>query len=279
MKILKIKLLNIVALAMVATVLSSCFKKFDPKSYAPPLNIGGYTSASEIAPSNLVGHWSFDGSYVDSVSGIAGENTGTTFTAGIKGQALQGALNSYVLAEASNSIKTMSSFTITHWVNTPPPSVGIISTVSLVKTNAFWGNINLFFENGSSLTNGKFRVNIHNGTSDAWLSKDEIQGLFEVWTNLAISYNAATSTLKLYKDGGLVTSSTAAGFGNLAFADIGKLVFGTAQFQTTPSQTSGATAQGWASFLTGQLDELRIYNTALTDEEVNSLVKLEGRGK
>src|SRR5262245_35184387 len=78
-------------------ILSSCYKKFDPKSYAPPLNIGGYTSSKEIAPANLVAYWAFNGSYIDSVSGTSGTNTGTTFSAGIKGQALKGALNSYVL--------------------------------------------------------------------------------------------------------------------------------------------------------------------------------------
>ena len=129
------------------------------------------------------------------------------------------------------------------------------------------------------MTDGRFRANIHNGTTDTWLAKDGIQNLFNVWTNLALSYNASTSTLKLYKDGAPIASGTAAGFGNLAFTNIGKLVFGTVHFQTTPSQTTGSGSQPWASFLTGQLDEVRIYNKALSDEEVNSLVKLEGRGK
>ena len=48
---------------------------------------------------------------------------------------------------------------------------------------------------------------------------------------------------------------------------------------TTPSQTSGASAQSWASFLTGQLDEVRVYDKALTPEEVNALVVLQGKGK
>jgi hypothetical protein len=57
------------------------------------------------------------------------------------------------------------------------------------------------------------------------------------------------------------------------------MIFGTVQFQTVPSQTSATGSQPWASYLTGQLDEVRIYNKALTDAEVNALVKLEGRGK
>lgn len=277
MKQINIKLLGLILAG--SMVLSSCFKKYDPKSYAPPLNIGGFTSVKEIAPTNLVGHWAFDGSYVDSVSGAAATNTGTSFTGGIKGQAMQGALNGYVTANPSNAIKTMQSFTITCWVNSAPPSVGIIGLVNLAKTDGFWGNINMFFENGSTTTDGRFRGNIHNGTSDTWMAKDGIPALFNAWTNVGMTYDAGTSTLKLYKDGSLIATSTAAGFGNLAFQNIGQLVFGTVQFQTTPSQTSATGSQPWASFLTGQIDEIRIYNKALNDNEINSLVKLEGRGK
>jgi hypothetical protein len=274
------KLLPVTSILVTAGfLLTSCYKKFDPKTYAPALNIGGYTSAREIAPANLVGYWSFNGSYADSVSGAAGTNTGTSFTTGIKGQAMKGALNSYVLFTPGTAITGMSSFTITYWVNSPAPSSGIIGLVNLAKTDGFWANINMFFENGSTATNGKFRANIHNGTSDTWLAKDDILNLFDVWTNLALSYNATTSTLKLYKDGSMIASSTAAGFGPLAFSNIGKLVFGCVHFQTTPSQTSATGTQPWASYLTGQLDEVRIYNKALSDVEVNSLVKLEGRGK
>lgn len=274
------KLLGVAfATATASFLLTSCYKKFDPNSYAPPFTVGGFTSASEIAPTNLVGHWGFDGDYKDKVSGVAGTNTGTSFIGGIKGQAMQGALNSYVLFTPGNAIKTMSSFTITYWVNSPVVTTGIIGMVNLAKTDGFWGNINMFFENGSTATDGRFRANIHNGTTDTWLAKDGIQSLFNVWTNLALSYNATTSTLKLYKDGGMIASSTAAGFGPLAFANIGNLVFGCVHFQTTPSQTTATGTQPWASYLTGQLDEVRIYNKALSDIEVNSLVKLEGKGK
>jgi hypothetical protein len=268
----------LLAMIIMSCLLPSCFKKFDPDSYAPPLNIGGYTSAKEIAPANLIAYWAFNGGYVDSVSGTAGVNTGTSFAPAIKGQGFQGALNSYMLFEPTNAIRTMTSFTIAFWVKSPAPSTGIIGLVNLSKTDGFWGNIDIFFENGSSNTNGKFRAHIQKGASEAWVSKDGIQNMFDSWIHLTLSYDATTSTFKLYKDGGLINTSTSS-LGPLAFTNIGKMVFGTVHFQTTPSQTTGSGQQGWASFLTGQMDEVRIYNKALTDAEVNSLVKLEGRGK
>jgi hypothetical protein len=57
------------------------------------------------------------------------------------------------------------------------------------------------------------------------------------------------------------------------------MVFGTVQFQTTPSLTSSHGSESWASYLTGAMDELRIYNKALSAENVNALVVLQGKGK
>lgn len=257
----------------------SCYKKFDESSYQPPLDVGGFSNSKEIAPANLVAYWGFNGNLVDSVSGTAGTNSGTSFSTGIKGQALQGAANSYVLSTPSAGVTSIHSFTMTYWVNSPAPSTGIIGMVSLAKTDGFWGNIEPFFENGSSNTNGKFRVHIQNGASDTWISKDNIVNMFDKWTAIAFSYDQLSTTLKLYVNGGLVYTNVVAGFGPINFTSVGKLVFGCVQFQTTPSQTSSTGSQSWANYLTGRLDEVRIYNKALTDNEVNSLVLLEGRGK
>jgi hypothetical protein len=50
------------------------------------------------------------------------------------------------------------------------------------------------------------------------------------------------------------------------------------QFQTDPS-IGCCGKQDWASYLTGVIDEVRIYNVALTTEEINALVVLQGKGK
>jgi hypothetical protein len=277
MKRMNLKLMLLLAAG--SMLFTSCYKKFDAKTYAPKLEIGGYSSSSEISPANLVGYWPFDGDLVDKVSNAAAVNTGTTFANGFKGQALQGAINAYVLATPGAAIASLHSFTITFWVNSPAPSTGIIAPFNIARTDNFWGNISIFFENGSSNSNGKFRANVNNGTTDTWVSKDGIQNLFDKWTSLSLTYDAATSTFAVYVNGSSVATSTVANFGSLAFGNVGKIVFGCPQFQTTPSQTSGATSQGWASFLTGRLDEVRIYNKALSPAEISALTTLEGRGK
>ncbi|MEO8403227.1 MAG: LamG domain-containing protein [Chitinophagaceae bacterium] len=266
-------------IAAVAIVLSSCYKKYDPKSYAPAFTIGGFTKSSEIAASNLVGYWAFDGSLIDSVSGSASTNVGTSFAGGFKGQALKGALNAYVLASPSANFNSMTSFTVSEWVNTPPPSTGIIDIFSFGKTDGFWGNIDLFFENGGTNANGRFRTHIFNGTDDKEFPTEGGINFFDNWTNVTITYDGTTSHYLLYINGSKVTDITATGFGPLHVTNPGKLILGTTQFNTSPSETTGSGAQSWASFLTGSLDEVRVYNKVLTALEINALTVLQGKGK
>jgi hypothetical protein len=270
----------VIALALLGVGVSSCRKEFDPKSYAPPLVINGFTSSSEIEKANLAAYYSFNGNLVDSVSGTAGEATGTAFTKGEVGQGLQGALNGYVLAEPGPKVKALNSFTISEWVNTPPPSTGIIGIFSLARTDQFWGNIEIFIENGSDNTNGKVRVHIDKGGSDYTYAVDGVLNLFNVWKNITVTYDSVTGTCALYVNGSKVNTGTAGNLkGDLNFTNIGKLVFGTVQFNTDPSQTSATGKQDWASYLTGQMDEVRIYDKVLSDNEIGALVALQGRGK
>lgn len=266
--------------------LSSCRKEFNPKSYAPPLSISGFTSSGEIEKDALVAYYAFNGSLIDSVSKTSGVNTGTTFGNGEVKQGLQGAANAYVLAPPSDAVKGLNSFTISEWVNTQPPGPGIIGIFTLSNTTQFWGNIEAFFENGSTNDNGKFRLHIDKGGVDYTYSVDNVLNLFGKWVNLTYSYDAtATSNAcTLYVNGSKVDNSEALTGstplrGNLNFANNGDLVFGCVQFMTTPSLTSATDSQPWAYFNLGLTDEVKVYNKVLTGTEVSAMVALQGRGK
>ena len=275
----KINIKQTLLFALSVLLFGSCYQKFDPATYAPPLNIGGYSSSRQIAPANLVGFWSFNGSLIDSVSNTSGVNVGTSFSPGFKELGLQGANNSYVLFTPGAAITGMHSFTIAYWVNSPLNTNGIVGLVNLSNTTGFWGNIDMYFENGSTLDAAKFRAHVTNGAIDRWVNKDGLPNVFTKWTHFAFSYDAASETFKLYVNGSLTVTQPEIGFGPINFTNSGQMVFGTVQFQTNPSLTSGSTNQPWASYLTGQLDEVRIYNKAISDSEVSALVLLEGRGK
>ena len=136
-----------------------------------------------------------------------------------------------------------------------------------------------FFENGGTADAAKFRVHVTNGDGkEHWIAKDGIPDVFGKWTHLATSFDGATKTFKFYVNGSPVVSDVDAGFGDLQFANTGKLVFGTVQFMTTPSLTSSHGAEPWAGFLNGQLDEVEIFNKALTDSEILALYALQSKG-
>lgn len=270
----------LLAVSGCSLLMSSCYKKFDPKSYAPAVDINGFSSSKEIAPANLVAYWAFDGTYADSVSSTAGVNTGTTFAPGIKGQAMQGALNSYVLTDPSPAVTGLKSFTLGFWVNSPLHPAGMAGIFALSNQNQFWGNIELFLENGGTLEKAKMRIKvINNGTSEIGIDKDEILNVYTKWTHMVLSYDQESSTFKFYVNGSKLLDRVQTGLGALNLVNSGKIVFGAAQFMTTPSLTSGHGAEPWASYFIGRLDEFKIYNKALSDLEISSWTILEGRGK
>jgi len=267
---------------------TSCYKKYEAASYAPPFTVNGFSSVKEIQPSALVGYWSFDGGFTDSVSNAATTNSGGALANGFKGQglSLDVANKAYVTAVPSAAIKGANSFTISFWVNPTFKDAdndgkidGIIGFVNLARTNDFWGNVDWFVENGSNNTASTIKAHVVGGTSDTWLTVSNFPNLFGKWSSHTLTYDAGTSKLTYYINGAKVADATTSWTGNINFPSPGTLVFGTTQFQTTPSQGTAGGTQPWASYLTGMMDEIRIYNKALTASEVNALVVLQGKGK
>lgn len=226
----------------------------------------------------------FDGDYFELV-GIR-EATGgvhTTFADGVKGKALSldAAQKSYLIFEPDSTVTDVESFSLSFWVN--PEFVdadnnggidGILGLVNLSNVNKFWGNIDFFVENGSNPTDGAdMRIHITNGSDETWITNvNDIPGFFGQWTNHILTYDASSSEFKYYINGVLMTTASASWSGAMSFEDSGPLVMGAVQFQTDPSLTSATGSQPWASYLTGELDEVRIFNKALSQEEIDVIV-------
>lgn len=243
----------------------------------PPPVPGGFTNSSQVAAANLVGYWDFNGTLKDNVSGTNATGTNTSFGAGIKGQAMKGASNGYAIATPSNAVKSMTAFTIAYWVNTPL-NTGATGMVSFSESTSFWGNINTFFENGGSNSLMRFKVIYSDGGNVFDLGIQEIQNRWNVWNHFTLTYDGANN-FEVFLNGVSIKSFTRAGTDAFNFTNFGNIVFGTLHFMTTPSLTTGSGAQGWAGYLAGSLDEVRIYNRALTATEVNALSTLEKQGR
>src|SRR5207302_10914407 len=112
---------------------------------------------------------------------------------------------------------------------------GIVAPIVIAKTNDFWGALDMFFENGSTATSANLKVHF-NGQSEVWFTNGFVSNPWGSWQNIALTYDAGTSTFTLYQNGTAVATQTAAGLGNAVFPSTAtKIIFGTEQFQTTPS--------------------------------------------
>ena len=280
-RINKNTLVKLGLLATIGIVFAQCTKPNKDDNVVkgdPPPVPGGFTNSSQIASANLVGYWDFNGTLKDNVSAASAAGTNITYGTGIKGQAMQGAINAYAIATPSNAIKSMGSFTISYWVNSPVNTAGIAGMVNFSETTAFWGNINTFFENGGTTNLMRFKALYSSGGTSFDLGVQDITGRWNAWNHFVLTYDGA-GNFEIFLNGVSIKTLNRAGMGAFQFTNFGHIVFGTVHFMTSPSLTSGSTSQPWASFLTGRLDEVRIYNKTLTGIEVSALSTLEKQGR
>ncbi len=225
----------------------------------------------------------FDGDYFELVTIIpASDPVSTSFTNGIKGQAVgfNAASPSYLLFDSTSSIEAVESLSVSFWVNVQFVDNdnsggidGILGLVNFSNVSSFWGNLDIFIENNSNPTDGAdMRIHAFSG-ADTWITNvNDVQNVFGEWSNHIITYDASTSEFKYYINGTLMTTATAGWSGPIDFTNAGPIVMGTVQFQTTPSLTSATGSQTWASYLTGAIDEVRIFNKALSEEEIQAII-------
>ncbi|WP_443938074.1 LamG domain-containing protein [Pedobacter sp. MW01-1-1] len=273
----------IIALMAVSIQITACEKKSNddfPPGDVPP-TAGGFTATTQIAPANLVAYWNFNGELKDSVTNVMGTNAGMTFSPGLKGQALTGktdaSLKAYATAPASAAVKAMTQYTVSCWINTPQ-NTGATGIVSLGDTQNFWANINIFLENGGTATKARIKTIYGDNGSTFDNNIQDIENGLNNWTNYIISYDGA-GTFKSYVNGTLARTNTVATMGPIRFTNVGPIVFGTLHFMTVPSSTTASPGEGWAGYLPGKIDEVRIYNKALSAIEISALSILERQGR
>ncbi|MGC4039475.1 MAG: LamG domain-containing protein [Flavobacterium sp.] len=268
-------------------------KTNSPIAYEP---IGGYENSDEIAPDNLLAKFSFEDNIDDSKSGITG-GTGTdvTYAQGIKGKAYQGSSTAFIgYSNVSPAIAGLKSITVSGWINTAPHTGGAQCLFMLPKTSDFWGNIFTLIEGTGPAETMLIKNHLQKDVtpsipwSGQWLVHDGsnlLTGMFGNWKHLVWTYDAATSTYSMYVNGQnlnlpasiakrYTNDPTAGGvpYGDLASSDVSKFVIG--GYQQHLGAPWGA-PDGWMLHYSGQLDEFRIYDKALSDSDINSLYLLE----
>ena len=285
---------------LIAGVLFSTCTKPDrsddfPEGDPPPVP-GGYTNSSEVSPNNLVVHLPFDGSVNDAKGGIAGgvANGTTSWVEGVKGQAYKGSTNGFIAYDNPGPIATLTSFTVSMWINTEKHDGGAQGVFVLTKEDgSFWGNFFMIIE-GNNTTENRMFMKLHfekNGATNAehWIEPGgefRPENMYGGWRHVAWTYDAGTSQVGFYINGarrtlpaGAETRTADAGgtpLGELNFKNPTRFVIG--GFQNNLGAPYNA-PEPWMLNYTGALDEFRIYNKALSAQEVSALAVLERQGR
>src|SRR5436190_2467964 len=288
--------LSSVALVALLTI-ASCSKKDElPK-------IDGYNNSNEVAAANLVAHWSFDSNNNENISNTAPSCTLGTVgaTTGQIGKALQ--LTKGVLVfppiSAVNTANALNNFTVSLWINVAGRKGvdgGYTSFFGLIPTGVtdIWGDVMATAETGRHLPASdtlelKNYLNSHlpgggNSAQDNVAQVANGKGKWFLgankWTHYVARWDASTHKFHIFGNGdgeiGAYTDRGTAGIEIMAVpvqAVFGSLASSTIGFTGAPAQ------QPWNPYATASIDDVRVYNTALSDADIAALYHLGQAGR
>ncbi|MEK8179794.1 LamG-like jellyroll fold domain-containing protein [Flavobacterium buctense] len=276
----------------------------DDSSSLPP--IGGYNSADEVAATSLKAYWPLNGNGKESISNTSPSNTvATTYVNGIKGQAanFDTGFMAYPAITALNT--TSGSASISAWIkisNTKLVAGGVsnISPIfSLTRTGEAFGNLNLLGETHGLTTSdsiqmkGIFRIKKPDGTDfggdavnmikqESWMDATHTWAPNKIggqWAHVVYIYDGPTATNKIYVNGVKISNSAweVRNGGDpfmLNHFTPTRPVIGALE-----TVANGTNTDAWNAALKGQVDELRLFDKALTPAEIGALYELELAGR
>lgn len=298
MKTTTYKNLLSVSACMVVMLLSSCKKDGNPNKLpdvSPSDYVGkidGYDSSGQIFAGNLVAYWSFDNTNTELKSGINPTQTaGNSFvTGGVRGSAL--ALNSGYLYYATQfpQFKTdaFTSWSISVWVkilNNQNTTNKRTMLFQLARPGLFTGNINFHLNTqGFPSTNTDvLRIQptfttVGGGTQDNLNSSLSPKIGMDKWTHIVLTYNGATGVFDIWADAVKVGGFPNRGVGNNLFKswEPNEVIIGS-NYNGIPGKTVSTDVS--IAPMTGQIDELRVYNIPLPDAHIRALFNLGNANK
>ena len=206
----------------------------------------------------------FDGNGMDRISMTSAATVGSpTYVAGKVGQAYQGAADSY-LSFPSAEIATGSEFSASFWlkIDASDTRAGILSIAPLEPSNPSDKPSGFGFIREGSSTSQKFLMLVGNGTNATWFNPGDPATIDPTvqtdWIHFAISISANEAAF--YMNGVQVSLGAFTGIDWTGVGDL-SIMSGQPDFA------------GWNHKAEkGQMDELRIFNKALTQEEVTTIM-------
>ncbi len=215
------------------------------------------------APAGLVSWWPGNGSATDIAGSNAGTFVGANYSTGEVGQAFNfdGAGNHvHVPASSSLDVGLGDGFTIEAWINPVDFSLGPIVEWALHGSYAVH-----FYAN--ALSGGRLYANLATVNAGEYVLETPASVLTtNAYQHVALTYDKSSGVARLFRNGLVVRESN---FGSLTLRTATDLYIG-----YRPSESPG----GPVSFK-GQIDEVSLYNRALSDVEIQAIYHAAAAGK
>ena len=198
--------------------------------------------------------------------------------AGVKGTAFTSAGTSYVHYYNANDMGSAKSFTLAFWMNVPlakKDNGHAVGIMALSSTTGFWSNIAVYADNTTKGSSDSMDLKFHfaNGTGDNWdfagyTGTKRWPKMYDgTWHHVAFTYDATAKTGVVYRDGTVFDSKTNE---TIAFdGKAGQFVLG--GFQEAASIVDSYANNTWMGYFTGSIDQLKMYNVALSAADVANL--------
>jgi hypothetical protein len=246
--------------------------------------IDGYTSSNEVFPENMIAYWSFDDTKNELVSGTAptASANDSYVTGGVRGKALSLAAGYLYFPVQLQKFKTdsLKSWTISTWVKILNNGSKRTMLFQLARPGIFNGNINFALNTQSfpAATTNTLRIQptfttVGGGTQDNLNSTLSPTIGMDKWTHLVLTYDGTTGVFNIWADAVKVGAFPNRGVGNNLFKswEPSEVIIG-ANYNSIPGKSVSADVSFAA--MTGQIDELRIYNKTFPDAHVKALYNL-----
>lgn len=235
--------------------------------------LGDYPKDANAVGGPLKFYVAFDGTTsdplmnaVDSIRAKFPIENPLTSVDGINGKAMKGDVPKKFIsyAKPNDWVVKSESFTIAFWERHGAPTQTEFP-FSLVSDN--WAKANMFCLMEGTPEKPVIKLFIDEQPGDKWfewVNAESVPGIFDgQWHHLAFVYDSATSGMTLYKDGVAYATKVWDNHGPIKLKD--------AKVSGFRIGGSGNPEEGWMNSWTGDLDQFRMYSTALTSAEINDL--------
>lgn len=261
------------AAVLLIMVIGSC-KKLDRPA------LGDYPKDSNPPGGPLKFYAALDGGNVDSIRANFGINHDATFTTGVSGKAAQfdGTKNGYIAYPSANDFGASTSFTISFWMNIPlskKDNNHAVGVLSFASSKNFWGNATFYADNNAKSPSDSMDLKIHFGApnnGDNWnyagynFAKAWPKMYDGQWHQVGFTYDAATSTGTVYRDGVQFDKKTGQ---TITFENSSKVIIG--GFQEADGVVDSYSNNTWMAGFAGAMDQVRFYGKALSAAEMSAL--------